>query len=45
MMTRDSIRAELGLEKASAVWLWRSLVRIVAPLAILAIFAANLWSG
>jgi NSS family neurotransmitter:Na+ symporter len=45
MMTRDSIRAELGLEKASALWLWRSLVRIVAPIAILAIFAANLLSG
>ena len=44
MMTRDSIQAELGLESVATLWIWRSLVRIVAPLAILAIFAANLLS-
>jgi neurotransmitter:Na+ symporter, NSS family len=45
MMTRDSIRAELGLKQETALRLWRSLVRIVAPLAIIAIFAANLFGG
>jgi NSS family neurotransmitter:Na+ symporter len=44
MMTRDSIQAELGLESVAMLRIWRSLVRIVAPLAILAIFAANLLS-
>jgi neurotransmitter:Na+ symporter, NSS family len=44
MMTRESIQAELGLERAVALWLWRSLVRFVAPLAILAIFVASLFS-
>lgn len=43
MMTRESIRVELGMESAFALWLWRSLVRFVAPLAILAIFAASLF--
>ena len=43
MMTRDSIRAELGLDNATALLIWRLLVRIVAPLAIITIFAANLF--
>jgi NSS family neurotransmitter:Na+ symporter len=43
MMTRESIRAELGLKKATAFFVWRTLVRFVAPFAILAIFAANIF--
>jgi hypothetical protein len=45
MMTRESIRAELGLDKAIAFLIWRSLVRFVAPFAILAIFAANIFGN
>jgi len=43
MMTRESIRAELGLDKAIAFFIWRLLVRFVAPFAILAIFAVNIF--
>ncbi|MEX2495425.1 MAG: sodium-dependent transporter [Woeseia sp.] len=45
MMTRESVQTELGLKSAAALWLWRSLVRIVAPVAKLAIFAANLFGS
>jgi NSS family neurotransmitter:Na+ symporter len=45
MMTRESIRAELGLQRATAFRIWRSLVRVVAPIAIMAIFAANVFAG
>jgi NSS family neurotransmitter:Na+ symporter len=45
MMTRESIRAELGLQRATVFRIWRSLVRVVAPIAIMAIFAANVFAG
>lgn len=45
MMTRESIRAELGLNDATAILIWRLLVRYVAPLAIIVIFAANIFGN
>lgn len=42
MMTRDSIRSELGLTRETALSIWRVLVRFLAPAAITAIFVANL---
>ena len=45
MMTRESIAAELRLNQASAFTIWRWLVRFVAPLAIIAIFAFNLFGN
>lgn len=42
MMTRESIRSELGLAPGTAFRIWRLLVRFVAPVAIVAILAANL---
>lgn len=42
MMTRESMCEELGLDQATTFRIWQFLVRFVAPLAIVAIFAANI---
>lgn len=42
MMTRESVRSELGLTRETAFRIWRVLVRFLAPAAIIAILMANL---
>lgn len=43
MMSRESMCEELGLNQATTFRIWQFLVRFVAPLAIVAIFVANIW--
>lgn len=42
MMKSEVIATELGLNKAITLTLWKFLVRFVAPIAIVAIFVANI---
>ncbi len=42
VMSRSSTREELGLENGYGFWLWRTLVRYVAPVGVLIVFVYNL---
>ena len=43
VIRRESIREELGLDEDTAFFIWRFLVRFVAPVAIVLVFVVNIF--